>query len=57
MMEAVRTSETSVDNYFIRHYIPEDNSEQPVCRLNKILSLVCFCTVHGMEVSYLVVQV
>jgi hypothetical protein len=27
MMEAVRTSETSVDNYFKRQYIPEDNSE------------------------------
>jgi hypothetical protein len=27
MMEAARTSETSVDNYFTRHYIPEDNSE------------------------------
>jgi hypothetical protein len=26
-MEAVRTSETSVDNDFIRQYIPEDNSE------------------------------
>jgi hypothetical protein len=26
MMEAVRTSETSVDNYFTRQYIPEDNS-------------------------------
>jgi hypothetical protein len=25
-MEAVRTSETSVDNYFTRQYIPEDNS-------------------------------
>jgi hypothetical protein len=24
---AVRTSETSVDNHFIRQYIPEDNSE------------------------------
>jgi hypothetical protein len=24
MMEAARTSETSVDNYFIRQYIPED---------------------------------
>jgi hypothetical protein len=23
-----RTSETSVDNYFARQYIPEDNSEQ-----------------------------
>jgi hypothetical protein len=26
-MEAVRTSETSVDNHFIRQYNPEDNSE------------------------------
>jgi hypothetical protein len=27
MMETARTSETSVDNYFTRQYIPEDNSE------------------------------
>jgi hypothetical protein len=27
MMEAVRTSETSVDNHFTRQYIPEDNSD------------------------------
>jgi hypothetical protein len=27
MMEAVRTSETSVDNNFTRQYIPEDNSK------------------------------
>jgi hypothetical protein len=27
MMEAVRTSEKSVDNHFTRQYIPEDNSE------------------------------
>jgi hypothetical protein len=27
MMEAERTSETSVDNYFTLQYIPEDNSE------------------------------
>jgi hypothetical protein len=27
MMEATRTSETSVDNYFKRQYIPEDKSE------------------------------
>jgi hypothetical protein len=26
-MEAARTSETSVDNYFTLQYIPEDNSE------------------------------
>jgi hypothetical protein len=28
MMEAARTSEKSVDNYFTRQYIPEDKSEQ-----------------------------
>jgi hypothetical protein len=27
MMEAARTFETSVDKYFTRQYIPEDNSE------------------------------
>jgi hypothetical protein len=27
MMEAARTSEASVDNYFTRQYIPEDKSE------------------------------
>jgi hypothetical protein len=26
--DAVRTSETSVDNHFTRQYIPEDNYEQ-----------------------------
>jgi hypothetical protein len=31
MMEAARTSETSVDNYFTRQYIPEDNSELHLC--------------------------
>jgi hypothetical protein len=30
MMEAARTSETSIDNYFTRQYIPEDNSERTV---------------------------
>jgi hypothetical protein len=29
MMEAARTSETSVDNYFTWQYIPEDKSEFP----------------------------
>jgi hypothetical protein len=27
MLEAARTSETSVDNHFTRQYIPEDKSE------------------------------
>jgi hypothetical protein len=31
MMEAVRTSETSVDNHFTRQYNPEDSSEQHGC--------------------------
>jgi hypothetical protein len=30
MMEAVRTSETSVDNLFTRQYNPEDSSEHLV---------------------------
>jgi hypothetical protein len=30
MMEAVRTSETSVDNHFTRQYNPKDSSEQQV---------------------------
>jgi hypothetical protein len=33
MTEAVRTSETSVDNNFTRQYIPEDNSEHQACGL------------------------
>jgi hypothetical protein len=37
MMEAVRTSETSVDNHFTRKYIPENNSEQ---KLSKSLYLI-----------------
>jgi hypothetical protein len=45
MMEAVRTSETSVDNHFTRQYIPEDNSEYLgylcTCRYNEAMSLNC----------------
>jgi hypothetical protein len=37
MMEAVRTSETSVDNNFTRQYIPEDNSEREYFTLYKEL--------------------
>jgi len=33
-MEAARTSETSVDNYLTRQYIPEDNSEHTRRRKN-----------------------
>jgi hypothetical protein len=37
MMEAVRTSETSVDNHFTRQYNPEDSSEQKPVNLDKFL--------------------
>jgi hypothetical protein len=33
MMEAAHTSETSVDNYFTRQYIPEDKSELQLIQL------------------------
>jgi hypothetical protein len=45
MMEAVRTSETSVDNYFTRQYIPEDNSEHHTRRrenLKSHIEVLCF---------------
>jgi hypothetical protein len=38
MMEAVRTSETSVNNYFTRQYIPEDNSELHTSRREDLKS-------------------
>jgi hypothetical protein len=40
MMEAVRTSETSVDNHFTRQYIPEDNSEQVIFKFE----MKCFAS-------------
>jgi hypothetical protein len=39
MMEAVRTSETSVDSHFTRQYIPEDNSEHHTRRRENLKSL------------------
>jgi hypothetical protein len=38
MMEAARNSETSVDNYFTRQYIPEDNSEHHTRRRENLKS-------------------
>jgi thiamine phosphate synthase YjbQ (UPF0047 family) len=38
MMEAVRTSETSIDNHFTRQYIPEDNSEHHTRRRENLKS-------------------
>jgi hypothetical protein len=42
MMEAARISETSVDNYFTRQYIPEDNSELHTRRRENLKSLIAF---------------
>jgi hypothetical protein len=38
MMEAVRTSETSVDNHFTRQYNPEDSSEHHTRRRENLIS-------------------
>jgi hypothetical protein len=40
MMEAARASETSVDNYFTRQYIPEDTSELHTRRRENLKSHV-----------------
>jgi hypothetical protein len=42
MMEAARTSETSVDNYFTRQYIPEDKSELNTRRRENLKSYLLF---------------
>jgi hypothetical protein len=47
-MEAVRTSETSVDNYFTRQYIPEDNSEHHTRRRENLKSYM-FLLIHSSE--------
>jgi hypothetical protein len=38
MMEAVCTSETSVDNHFTRQYNPEDSSEHPTYTIDCVYS-------------------
>jgi hypothetical protein len=40
MMEAVRTSETSVDNLFTRQYNPEDSSELHTRRRENLKSQI-----------------
>jgi hypothetical protein len=51
MMEAVRTSETSVDSHFTRQYIPEDNSEHSQARLRQYLEPhgVCFLSTRSAQ--------
>jgi hypothetical protein len=41
MMEAVRTSETSVDNHFTRQYIPEDNFDHQSLVILSFEALKC----------------
>jgi hypothetical protein len=41
-MEAVRTSETSVDNHFTRQYNPEDSSEHHTRRRENLKSHITF---------------
>jgi hypothetical protein len=53
MMEAVRTSETSVDNHFTRQYIPEDNSERHTRRRENLKSHIFFIIVHSFKYSLL----
>jgi hypothetical protein len=43
MMEAVRTSETSVDNLFTRQYNPEDSSEHHTRRRENLKSHIVRC--------------
>jgi hypothetical protein len=53
MMEAARTSETSVDNYFTRQYIPKDNSElhtRPRENLISHTETVCFSATSASSV-------
>jgi hypothetical protein len=45
MMKAERTSETSVDNYFTRQYIPEDKSELHIRRRENLKSHIV--NLHG----------
>jgi hypothetical protein len=49
MMEAVRASETSVDNHFTRQYIPEDNSEHHTRRRENFKSHIII-VVFGIEI-------
>jgi hypothetical protein len=48
-MEAARTSETSVDNYFRRQYIPEDKSELHIRRRENLKSHI---KKHGTRSNY-----
>jgi hypothetical protein len=48
-MEAARTSETSVDSYFTRQYIPEDKSELHTRRRENLKSHTVFMSVFPFD--------
>jgi hypothetical protein len=48
-MEAARTSETSVDNYFTRQCIPEDNSELHTRRRENLESHNIYLILESMR--------
>jgi hypothetical protein len=50
-MEAVRTSETSVDNHFTRQYNPEDNSEHHTRRRENLKSHRLYSLLHSVPES------
>jgi hypothetical protein len=50
-MEAVRTSETSVDNHFTRQYIPEDSSEHHTRRRENLKSHIISNTLQDNLVA------
>jgi hypothetical protein len=56
-MEAVRTSETSVDNHFTRQYNPEDSSEHHTRRRENLKShvtiLVNFSALCVLQVPHI----
>jgi hypothetical protein len=55
MIEAVRTSKTSVDNHFTRQYIPEDNSEHHTRRRENLKSHMSYATAahHVLSTHFL----
>jgi hypothetical protein len=55
MMEAARISETSVDNYFTRQYIPEVKSELHTRRRGNLKSQIAFkkCSFHQLSLIQL----
>jgi hypothetical protein len=52
MVEAVRTSETSVDNQYTRQYNPEDSSEHHTRRRENIKSHVFIKYLSLFVISY-----